>query len=180
MLSILLNHAHVRGDSATIAGCPALHVRALLRRLRQDFWTVKEVARLLKVSEGQARRLVYALRVLGYVEVVREQRAGTWRMAGNALANASAPRPISRAEASRQLDEFLARVALVNADDSFPHRVGKVVIFGSYLSNQERIGDIDLAIPARPPPAVCRAMGLDRTSPGGGRRTPRSPLPRIH
>ena len=34
----------------------------------------------------------------------------------------------------------------MNADDSWLHRVGKVVIFGSYLSNQERIGDIDLAI----------------------------------
>jgi predicted nucleotidyltransferase len=131
-----------------IAGRPALYVRALLRRLRSNSWTVKEVARLLKVSEGEARRLVYALRVLGYVEVVPEQRAGTWRntMVGNALANASAARPISRAEASRQLEQFLVRVALVNADDSWLHRIGKVVIFGSYLSNQEWLGDIDLAI----------------------------------
>jgi hypothetical protein len=123
-------------------------VRALLRRLRLDSWTIKEIARLLKVSEGPARRLVYALRVLGYVEVVPQQRPGTWRntMAGNALANASAAPPISRAEASRQLEQFLERVALVNADDSLPHRVGKVVLFGSYLSNQERMGDIDLAI----------------------------------
>jgi hypothetical protein len=123
-------------------------VRALLRRLRPDSWTVKEAAPVLKVSEGAARRLVYALRVLGYVEVVPQQRPGTWRntMAGNALANASAAPPISRAEASRQLQQFLERVALVNADDALPQRVGKVVIFGSYLSNQDRIGDIDLAI----------------------------------
>jgi predicted nucleotidyltransferase len=131
-----------------IAGRPARYVRALLRRLRLDSWTIKEVARLLKVSEGQARRLVYTLRVLGYVEVVPQQRPGTWRntMAGNALANASAAPPMSRAEASRQLEEFLERVELVNADESLPHRVGKVVIFGSYLSDRERIGDIDLAI----------------------------------
>jgi hypothetical protein len=131
-----------------IAGQPARYVRALLRRLRLDSWTIKEVARLLKISEGQARRLVYVLRVLGYVEVVPEQRPGTWRntMAGNALANASAAPPMSRAEASRQLQQFLERVALVNADESLPHRVGKVVIFGSYLSDQQRIGDIDVAI----------------------------------
>ena len=64
-------------------------------------------------------------------------------MAGNALANASAARSISRAEASRQLAEFLERVARVNADDSWLHCVGKVVVFGSYLSNQEQIGDLD-------------------------------------
>ena len=141
------NTLRLRRDEK-IAGQPARYVRALLRRLRPDSWTIKEVARLLKVSEEPARRLVYALRVLGYVEVVPQQRPGTWRntMAGNALANASAAPPISRAEASRQLEEFLERVALVNADESLPHRVGKVVIFGSYLSNQERIGDIDLAI----------------------------------
>ena len=129
-----------------IAGRPAPDVRTLLRRLRLDSWTVKEVARLLKVSEGKARRLVYMLRRLGYVEVVPRQRAGTWRntMAGNALANATAALPISRAEASSRLEHFLERVELVNADDSLPHRVGKVVIFGSYLSNQERLGDIDL------------------------------------
>ena len=120
----------------------------MLRRLRPDSWTVKEAARLLKVSEVQARRLVYRLGKLGYVEVVPQRRPGTWRntMAGNALANASALSPISRAEASRQFEAFLVRVAQVNADESLPHRVGKVIVFGSFLSDQERIGDLDLAI----------------------------------
>jgi hypothetical protein len=67
-------------------------------------------------------------------------------MAGNALAHATAAPPISRANAERQLKDFLARVETVNGDESLPHRVGKVVLFGSYLSNQESVGDIDLAI----------------------------------
>jgi predicted nucleotidyltransferase len=67
-------------------------------------------------------------------------------MAGNALAHATAALPISRAHADRQLKEFLARVETVNADESWPHRIGKVVLFGSYLSSQESVGDIDLAI----------------------------------
>jgi hypothetical protein len=123
-------------------------VRALLRRLNQDFWTVKTAADVLKVSGEQARRLVYALRRLGYVEVVPQQRSGTWRntMAGNALANAIATPPISRTDADRLLKEFLIRVGIVNGDKSWLYRVGKVVIFGSYLSNQEWVGDIDLAI----------------------------------
>jgi hypothetical protein len=67
-------------------------------------------------------------------------------MAGNALANATATPPISRADAGRRVEEFLVRVGIVNGDDSWPYRVGKAVIFGSYLNNQEWIGDIDLAI----------------------------------
>ena len=67
-------------------------------------------------------------------------------MAGNALANATAARPISRRDACRRVEEFLARARSVNSDDSWLYRVGKVVIFGSYLNDQDRIGDIDLAI----------------------------------
>ncbi len=67
-------------------------------------------------------------------------------MAGNALAIASGAKPISRRTAEARIEEFLARASAVNADESFPHRVGKVVVFGSYLGDRDRIGDVDLAI----------------------------------
>lgn len=135
-------------SSDKIAGFSALRVRSLLRRLNQDFWTVKKAAHVLKVPEERARRLVYSLRTLGYVEGVSQQPRGTWRntMAGNALANATAAEPISRSAVDRWLKDFLARVGVVNGDDSWLYRVGKVVLFGSCLSDQERVGDIDLAI----------------------------------
>jgi len=79
---------------------------------------------------------------------IPQQRRGTWRntMAGNALANATAAPTISRRDACRRVEEFLARARSVNSDDSWLHRIGKVVVFGSYLNNQDRIGHIDLAI----------------------------------
>lgn len=125
-----------------------MQVRALLRRFNQDFWTVKNAANVLKIPEEQARHLVYSLRRLGYVEVVRQQRPGTWRntMAGNALANATAVPPLSRTDADRLLKELLIRVGIVNDDPSWLYRIGKVVVFGSYLNGQEWVGDIDLAI----------------------------------
>jgi hypothetical protein len=109
---------------------------------------LKKAATVLKIPEQQARRLVYRLRRLGYAEVVPQQRPGTWRntMAGNALANAIATPPLSRRDADRLLKEFLVRVGIVNDDPSWLYRVGKVVIFGSYLNSQECLGDIDFAI----------------------------------
>lgn len=131
-----------------IAGRPAKEVRALIRRLSHDLWTVKEAADLLRVPEARARRFVYALRIAGLRR--GGTRAAAWylanTMAGNTLAHATAALPISRAHADRHLKEFLARVETVNGDESWPYRVGKVVLFGSYLSNQESVGDIDLAI----------------------------------
>lgn len=131
-----------------IGGYPAKQVRSLLRRLSREFWTVNTAAQVLNVPGRTARRFVYALRRLGYVEVVPRQPPGTWRntMAGNALANASAAAPISRAHAGRVLNAFLTRVGIVNDDKTSLYRVGKVVVFGSYISNQDRVGDIDLAI----------------------------------
>ena len=125
-----------------------MQVRSLLRRLNQEFWSVDTAARVLRIPAERARRLVYALRRVGYVEVVPGQPA--WHlantMAGNALANASAAVPISRAEADRVLSTFLIRVGIVNDAKSSLYSVGRVVVFGSYLGNQDRVGDIDLAI----------------------------------
>jgi len=147
-----------------IAGHPVLRVRALLRRFNQDFWTIKTVASVLRIPGGPARRLVYALRRLGYVEAVPDQRPGTWRntISGNALANATAAAPISRPDADRVLREFLMRVGVVNSDPSALYRVGMVVVFGSYLKPQQLIGDIDLAIrlDGRPECAECWSEAL--------------------
>src|SRR5437870_563808 len=109
-----------------------MEVRALLRRLNQEFWSVKQVGNVLKIPEERARRLVYSLRRLGYVEVVPQQGLGAWRntMTGNALANATAAPPISRTDADRHLKEFLIRVGIVNGDKSWLYRVGKVALFG--------------------------------------------------
>jgi len=106
------------------------------------------VAAVLRIPGGPARRLVYALRRLGYVEVVPHRRPGTWRntIAGNALANATAASAVARADADRLLHEFLTRVSIVNGDPSSLYRVAKVVVFGSYLKSQQWMGDIDLAI----------------------------------
>ena len=46
--------------------------------------------------------------------------------------------------------EFLTRVNQVNADPYYLYRIRKVLVFGSYLSKAEKLGDIDLAITLEP------------------------------
>jgi hypothetical protein len=70
---------------------------------------------------------------------------------GNALANASFGRPVSRQKAQREFDAFLARVAEVNADNDLMWSVAYVDLFGSFLDPTiDPVGDIDLAIELRP------------------------------
>src|SRR5262245_26411604 len=57
---------------------------------------------------------------------------------------------ILRKAAERKLAEFMGRVAAVNEDPKFVYRVARVVVFGSYLTNAETLGEIDLAIEFAP------------------------------
>src|SRR5207244_9199864 len=66
---------------------------------------------------------------------------------GNALAMATAGKPIHRRTADRLLSDFLSRVKQVNEDDHFLYKVTRVVVFGSYLDAQkETLNDLDLAV----------------------------------
>ena len=66
---------------------------------------------------------------------------------GNALANASFGKPISRATATRLLSQVIDRARAYNADPARLLTVAEIVIFGSYLDNAVNpLGDLDLAV----------------------------------
>lgn len=57
---------------------------------------------------------------------------------------------LTRAKADGLVGELLARVRAVNDDPKYAFKVNCVVLFGSYLSSRNRIGDVDAAIALRP------------------------------
>ncbi len=132
-----------------IAGQPAVLVRQLLRDFGDVPHDMAFVIRRLQGARAQAQRLLGTLCRLGYLERQAE-RGGppAWRrtLQGSRLALASAARPLSRATAERTLQAFLARVAEVNRRPDFLYRVTKVVLFGSYLSEADRLNDVDVAL----------------------------------
>ncbi len=65
---------------------------------------------------------------------------------GQALANASAAKPITRKTADRLLQGFIERVHDLNSRPEYLFRVESVALFGSMLSDTDRLGDVDLAI----------------------------------
>jgi hypothetical protein len=135
-----------------IAGLPILEVRKLLRVSRGGYINQNHVSYILKVTPERGQEIVLALERGGFLEPSK-LCAGTWghTIKGNALANASAARPIKRATAERRLHEFLERVQAVNATSSrYLYRVERVALFGSLLGDGEYVGDVDLAVLLRP------------------------------
>jgi hypothetical protein len=69
------------------------------------------------------------------------------------LAAASPALPIHRRTPDRLLREFMERVEGVREDSELMFVVGRVIVFGSYLTPKERLGDLDLAINLLPRPS---------------------------
>ena len=68
---------------------------------------------------------------------------------GEELVRASAAVKVSRQTAENALMGLLARVKQYNSDQYKLLTVEAVVIFGSFLSANERLGDLDIAVKAR-------------------------------
>jgi len=126
-----------------------MRVRDWLRRTGDKEWTCNYLAAHLGLADACAEELVAELLRLGYIEFTTthlEQPYYQRTLAGATLSLASAARPLTRKSAQRKLAEFLERVRVVNANECFAYRVQKVLVFGSYLTEQDRINDIDVAV----------------------------------
>jgi predicted nucleotidyltransferase len=66
---------------------------------------------------------------------------------GNALAQASFGKPITRATATRHLSQVVERARAYNADPRYLLSISKIVVFGSYLdASVDSLGDLDLSV----------------------------------
>jgi predicted nucleotidyltransferase len=134
-----------------IAGYPVLAVRGFLRRYRVFDITVPAAAQELHIDELAAQKFLRAIASLGLIEpaeVVPQDNEPAYAITikGNALANASAAKPIRRSTAELALSQFMTRLDRFNASDEYVYRVKNAVLFGSMLSDVERLGDVDIAI----------------------------------
>ena len=71
-------------------------------------------------------------------------------MAQHGFANASAAKPVLRKTAESALEQFMERLQRVNASSEYVYCVESAVLFGSMLSEAERLGDVDIAIELLP------------------------------
>jgi predicted transcriptional regulator len=129
----------------TFAGVPARRVRDVLRRAGSRWVTPYWLAQATGTSDDQADNLVDTLVSRGLIERDEDEDVVKLTEQGIAFSQASL-NTVTRKTADRLLHEFLDRVRALNADEDALYQVPEVVVFGSYLTNAERLGDVDLAI----------------------------------
>lgn len=151
-----------------VEGLPAEQARELMRIFRREPGLTEDATKFLGLDEAHTAEVLERFAKTGYLEVVRRDRDGTWwftTIQGNALANASFAKPITRATAQRHLDGFLERVRTYNADHVKPYTVTQVTVFGS-CSHTRSSGQRRQIITA----ALRRSACCSRVSPGSRAR----------
>ena len=137
-----------------IVGCSALKIRDLMRKIGDRSVPLDDISYYLKINKEASREVTLKLLDDGYIEIDEKYSSKKTyyktTLKGNSLSLASAAKPLTRKTAERKLSEFMSRVKNVNSQESYLYKVSKVLIFGSYLSEKDRINDIDIAVEVLP------------------------------
>ena len=129
--------------SQKIAGYPAGQIRQLMRETVGRTITLRYVCEILRCSDSDAIAVVNHLQEEGFVESVQGHLEPSIR--GSALAMATAASPLRRETAERLIADVTERALSVNRDDTWAYRIGRLVVFGSFLRGAERPNDVDVA-----------------------------------
>ncbi len=136
-----------------IAGYPAIEVRDFVKRYRFTGFFTEAPEFDLALRPKAAAVFLNKLVDLGFIRgtgMSNGRKSFQLTSNGQALANASAARPIHRRTAERVLAQYLERVHRVNSTQVYAYSVEAVVLFGSMLTDTERLGDVDVAIRLEP------------------------------
>src|SRR5580704_2689958 len=107
-------------------------------------WTPGDLEKSLKISLAEAKQVLAALEMQGYI---KPQGNGEWltTLAGETVSGAKTPRftPESIEEA---LAALRSRIKLVNQDSQAPYKITDAAAFGDFLSGQARTQAADVGI----------------------------------
>ncbi len=132
-----------------ISGFPILTVRKFLRN--SGFSTdINSIKYFFKTeSDKKPKSFLKALIENELVAFEKESEGKNYYTItdkGSTLSKATARKPIFRSTADRLISKFINRLKTVRDKDYYLFKVKKATIFGSYLSDTDRLSDIDIAI----------------------------------
>jgi hypothetical protein len=135
----------------TLSGIPIIKVRDFFRHLvswHQRSFFLSDLQEQFSLDEGFALALAAELETQGYV---KGEENGVYAITegGEQLVRASAAGKISRRVAEDALAGLLARAEQYNSDPNKLLTVDAIIVFGSFLSENEKLGDLDIAVKSR-------------------------------
>jgi len=140
-------------------GQPILKIREIVRHaMNKRLWgrseseIILKVAKILKQSNSLAEQVVKQMIKEDYLFRKKLKYGVDYQyelketIKGRRLGITKANPPISREKATRLLNELIERARVINANDELVYFVESLKVFGSYLSDKEVLGDLDVGI----------------------------------
>lgn len=135
-----------------IATMPAIAARRLMLDIGAEAYAAEGITDMIakrapQVDSQEAFKQLVAQHYIRQVQEIAGVKYFGLDQLGSQLSAALAAKPISRKTADAAVQGLLERVERANAKASpFSYRVKRVVIFGSYLSDADKIGDVDVGV----------------------------------
>ena len=109
-------------------------------------FTEEALAQYLNISYENTNNSIFQLKEKGLIETVEKRDLLEITTLGNRIKNASSMPPITRKKAKQILEELIKRAVEINTYGNYLYKINKITVFGSYLSELERINDIDVKV----------------------------------
>ena len=140
-------------STEAIHGIPILKIRDFMIRACQPATVVRDdwIGQYFKLDVQQAIALRAEFESRGWLTLAYGTdiaASGCWRstLNGSKFAQARVGKPFRREVADKHLLALLERVHQMEANDDLLQRVTAVVVFGSYLTDSEVAGDVDVVV----------------------------------
>jgi hypothetical protein len=142
------NLARMVPRTTRILGRPLGEVRRVLRLDEGEGFDLEDARRRITGDDFAARRFLADL-VTGQWLV--QDRPDHWVTTAKAKELQLESRgKLTRTRADGLVAELIVRAHAIDNDPKYAFKIDAIVLFGSYLSARERIGDVDVAVALRP------------------------------
>lgn len=134
-----------------ICGVCAKSLRDAFRKIGTQSVTHLYFAKHLGLSDSEAKNFVRKLLQEKLLRR-REPRSRWLELTPDAgkIIHARATRPIKRKKATELLERTIKIAKEINADGSMTHYVKELYVFGSFLTEKDPIGDLDIGVNIQP------------------------------
>jgi hypothetical protein len=115
-------------------------------------WSTARIADELQIDERTASPVIDAMIAAGFLEERPsidprdDERFYQHGPDAARLCNARFMKRMKRAKADKMVSDLLERARAINARPELVVGIGKICVFGSYLTTESDLGDIDLAV----------------------------------
>lgn len=146
--------AHAGKTHSQKAAQGALSAAAAISFLKETrgllTWTIKDLQKSLLIGAAQAREVVAALELQGYVKQAENPNEWLTTLHGEAVSGSKAPR-FSREAVEKSLAALRERIKFINKDPRSPYKIAQAVAFGDFLhgSAQAQAADVGILLESR-------------------------------